>query len=187
MLHLQLIHERVCWGSYHYCCGLCNHCNRSLSRTTMQSYQPSNTTRMHLTPLWPYDLDLTSFLTDGWTPYLGQPSRQTNTKNQSHQASYTHTIRFTCMPVYRWHFEMNFLEWKCMNVDWNFIVLCSLEPNQQYSSIGSDNGLASTRWQAIIWTNAGILLLNWRIYASLSLNELTSEKPEDLERPCQVW
>ena len=25
--------------------------------------------------------------------------------------------------------------------------------NQQYSSIGSDNGLAPTRWQAIIWTN----------------------------------
>ena len=26
------------------------------------------------------------------------------------------------------------------------------------NSIGSDNGLAPTRWQAIIWTNAGILL-----------------------------
>ena len=25
----------------------------------------------------------------------------------------------------------------------------------QYSSIGSDNGLAPTRWQAIIWTNDG--------------------------------
>ena len=27
--------------------------------------------------------------------------------------------------------------------------------NWQYASIGSDNGLALTRWQAIIWTNDG--------------------------------
>ena len=27
--------------------------------------------------------------------------------------------------------------------------------NEQYSSIGSDNGLAPTRRQAIIWTNDG--------------------------------
>ena len=27
--------------------------------------------------------------------------------------------------------------------------------NQQYSSIGSDNGLAQTKRQAIIWTNGG--------------------------------
>ena len=36
--------------------------------------------------------------------------------------------------------------------------------------IGSDNGLASNRRQAIIWTNNG--LVYWRIYASLGLNEL---------------
>ena len=42
---------------------------------------------------------------------------------------------------------------------------------QQYSSIGSDDGLASTRRQAIIWTNDG--LVYWCICASLSLNELT--------------
>ena len=33
----------------------------------------------------------------------------------------------------------------------------------------SDNGLAPNRWQAIIWTKDGIV--NWRIYASLGLNE----------------
>ena len=39
-------------------------------------------------------------------------------------------------------------------------------------NIGSDNGLAPNMWQAIIWTNDG--LIYWGIYASLSLNELTS-------------
>ena len=33
--------------------------------------------------------------------------------------------------------------------------LCSTGSNEQYSSIGSDNGLAPTKRQAIIWTNDG--------------------------------
>ena len=37
----------------------------------------------------------------------------------------------------------------------NFIEICSPGCNQQYSSIGSDNGLVPVRWQAIIWTNDG--------------------------------
>ena len=37
----------------------------------------------------------------------------------------------------------------------NFIELYSQGSNQQYSSIGSDNGLAPTRQQAIIWTSEG--------------------------------
>ena len=49
--------------------------------------------------------------------------------------------------------------------------MCSLGYNLQYGSIGSDNGLAPNRWQAIIWTNVGMLY--WCIYASLGLNELT--------------
>ena len=47
---------------------------------------------------------------------------------------------------------------------------CSWGSNQQYSSIGSGNGLAPVRRQAIAWTNNG--LVYWRIYASLGLNEL---------------
>ena len=31
--------------------------------------------------------------------------------------------------------------------------MCSLGSNLQYTGIGSDNGLAPTRRQAIIWTN----------------------------------
>ena len=48
---------------------------------------------------------------------------------------------------------------------------CSQGFNKQYSSIVSDNGLAPTRRQSIIWTNDG--LVYWRIYASLGLNDLT--------------
>ena len=44
----------------------------------------------------------------------------------------------------------------------------------QYGSIGSDNGLALNRQQAIIWSNIGMLY--WCIYVSFSLNELSPDK-----------
>ena len=53
---------------------------------------------------------------------------------------------------------------------WNFINICSLWSNWQYGSIGSDNGLAPNRRQAIIWTNVGMFY--WRINASLGLKGL---------------
>ena len=36
-----------------------------------------------------------------------------------------------------------------------FHRICSSMSNKQYPTIGSDNGLAPTRRQAIIWTNDG--------------------------------
>ena len=45
-----------------------------------------------------------------------------------------------------------------------------------YVIIGSDNGLAPNRRQAIIWTNGG--LVYWRIYASLVLNVLITNDDE---------
>ena len=42
-----------------------------------------------------------------------------------------------------------------LNLDQNFTEVGSQGSTWQYSSIGSDNGLALTRWQAIIWTNNG--------------------------------
>ena len=36
-----------------------------------------------------------------------------------------------------------------------FNWICSQGSNEQYSSNGSDNGLAPSRRQAIIWTNGG--------------------------------
>ena len=47
---------------------------------------------------------------------------------------------------------MDFIEqndWITINISLKFA------PKDQYSSIGSDNGLAPTRRQAIIWTNDG--------------------------------
>ena len=35
----------------------------------------------------------------------------------------------TCTPFRRRHFQMNFLEWKCMNTDWNFTEVCSSGSN----------------------------------------------------------
>ena len=37
------------------------------------------------------------------------------------------------------------------------IQMCSLGSNWQYIIIGSDNGLAPNRQQAIIWTNDGLV------------------------------
>ena len=49
----------------------------------------------------------------------------------------------------------NVLEWKYMNFDLSFIKVCSEGPIEQYISNGSNNGLAPTRRQAILWTNDG--------------------------------
>ena len=49
----------------------------------------------------------------------------------------------------------------------------AFRPKGQYALIGSDNGLAPNRRQAIIWTNDGIVY--WRIYASPGHNELTED------------
>ena len=43
-------------------------------------------------------------------------------------------------------------------------------PYGPIDNIGTDSRLSPKRWQAIIWTNDGIVY--WRIYASLGLNEL---------------
>ena len=60
-----------------------------------------------------------------------------------------------------------FLEWKYLNFKWNFIEICSLGSNWRYVSIG----LAPSRRQAIIWTNADPV--HRRIYAALRGDELS--------------
>ena len=48
----------------------------------------------------------------------------------------------------------NAFSWmEILNFDWNFTEVCSQGSNYLYSNIGSDNGLAPTRRQAIIWNN----------------------------------
>ena len=73
-------------------------------------------------------------------------------------------------PFCRRHFQMHFLEWKCLNFYWYFTKDYSRGCNWWYTSVGSGNGLAPTRRQAIIWTNDH--LVNSCIYASFGLNEL---------------
>ena len=50
------------------------------------------------------------------------------------------------------HFQVHFLEHKLWISKQNFAEICSVWPNRHYGSIGSDNGLAPNRRQAIIWT-----------------------------------
>ena len=52
-------------------------------------------------------------------------------------------------------FKSSFFNENCINCDQVFTEVCSQESNYQYSNIGSDNGSAPTRRQAIIWTNVG--------------------------------
>ena len=73
--------------------------------------------------------------------------------------------------VFRLYFEINFLVWKWMY--YFYVFKWKLFPRVQLthwgrvthicvgklSIIGSDNGLSPNRRQAIIWTNAGILLI----------------------------
>ena len=62
--------------------------------------------------------------------------------------------------------------------EWVFIEICFLGSNWRYVSIGSDNGLAPSRRQAIIWTNVDPV--HWRIYAALGGDELiNSARPTD--------
>ena len=68
-------------------------------------------------------------------------------------------------------FLNTFLEWKYMNFDYDFIDVCSLGSNYQYSSSGSDNGLEPTRRQLVIWTNGGKFTdVYLRHSASMNLN-----------------
>ena len=73
----------------------------------------------------------------------------------------------------RRHFQMHFLKWKIMHFDCNFTGVCFTWSNQQYVSIGSNNALASSRGQANIWTNDGLIW--WCKYASLVLIDLKQD------------
>ena len=58
-------------------------------------------------------------------------------------------------PFRRQEFQMHLLEWKYMNFDKDFTEVCSQYSNWQWTSTGSDNGLAPARRHAIIWINVG--------------------------------
>ena len=53
----------------------------------------------------------------------------------------------------RRQFHMHILEWKCIDFSYNLTEVYSQRCNYQYSSIGSDDDLAPTREQTIIWNN----------------------------------
>ena len=68
-------------------------------------------------------------------------------------------------PFYRQHLKVHFREWKPLNFKQDLTEICTLCSNQQYGSIGSDNGLAPNRQRAIVLSNVG--LLYWCHWASM--------------------
>ena len=82
----------------------------------------------------------------------------------------THWGRDTMVTILQMKFWNAFSQMKMFYFDWNWIEIRSWLYNQKFTNIGSDNGLAPNRRQAIIWTNDG--LDQWRIYALISLHEL---------------
>ena len=66
---------------------------------------------------------------------------------------------------------------KCIFVSETFCILIKtslclfLRFQLKITQFGLDNGLAPTRWQAIIWTNAE--LIHWCLYSSLGGDKLT--------------
>ena len=74
------------------------------------------------------------------------------------------------LPFRRQYFQTHFHEWKVLYFDSNFTEICSLVSNWQEVSIGSGNGVAPSRWQAITWTNAD--QVHQRIYATLGGDEV---------------
>ena len=65
------------------------------------------------------------------------------------------------------------------------IEICYLGTNWQHVSIGSDNGLAQFRPQAIVWTNAD--LIHYRIYTALWSDELINKPANQFEDKASVW
>ena len=59
------------------------------------------------------------------------------------------------LPFRRRYFQMLFLEWKMDELRLRFHWSLFLSAQLTHTSIGSDNGLAPTRRQAIIWTSGG--------------------------------
>ena len=72
------------------------------------------------------------------------------------------------------HIQIHFHEWKVLYLDSNLTKIRSQGSNWQWVSIGSGNGLALNRQQAITWTNANPV--HRRIYAALGGEELMDTK-----------
>ena len=74
-------------------------------------------------------------------------------------------------PLSRWHFQMHFCELKYMNFDNDF---AEVVPGGPFNNIPAFVHVMAWCRPGVIWTNDSPVY--WRIYASLSLNDLNSRK-----------
>ena len=73
---------------------------------------------------------------------------------------------------YRRHFQI-YLQWKCLNFNYNFTEVCSQGSNWLKVSTGSGNGLTPNRRETITRINAD--QIHRRIYTALGGNKITKE------------
>ena len=78
-----------------------------------------------------------------------------NLQRSRTHGQWTHWSRDKMDAISQTTFSNAFYWMKFTNFEKYFTEVCSWGFNQQYSSIGSDNGLAPTRRQAIIWSRGG--------------------------------
>ena len=71
-------------------------------------------------------------------------------------------------PFGRRHFQMHCFDWKTRISINNSLKFVPKSPINNTPAFGSDNGLAPTTRQAIIWTNVDPI--HWRIYAALGVD-----------------
>ena len=79
-------------------------------------------------------------------------------------------VRDKTVAILQTTFRHPFLVWKSLHPYSNFIEICFQQSALWYAMVGSDNGLASNRRQAIICTSRDSLAY-WGIYASLGIGE----------------
>ena len=74
------------------------------------------------------------------------------------------------LPLYRWQFHIHFLVWKSVHFDCNFTVIYSQGPMSNKPGLVFMLALHKTGNK---WLSFNDDLVYWRIYASLSVDELT--------------
>ena len=117
---------------------------------------------------------VSALYTTWWTTQLGaQPSKKhihlKFRTSGGRSTTWTHWPEQKWLPFCRQHFQMYFLEWKCVYLDWKCTGVCSYGSNWQCVSIDSRNGLSPNRQQAIMWTDDDLVSdLHMYHWASMS-------------------
>ena len=111
-------------------------------------------------------------------PHLGHTLKRNRYNRRQHwKGCLAQRGRGKWPPRSRRIFQIHFLEWKCWNLNWDFIDFFPQGPLNNNSALVE---IMPIRRRAIIWVNDGPAY--WRLYASLGLNELIVSLVYDMHR-----